>query len=208
MGDPTETDQGRGRPSKVARLIDQYDLDGVGDDLERRWTADDPDERWSLRSLAVYFNQQLLERAVFDAGMQPLEGEIANLYRLLTDEDVSDADRTRATRQLEREGVDVDDLTDDFVSYQAVRTYLTNRGAEYSVETDRIASVQTTIQQLRNRTTTVVESKLDSVRSSDELTLGRFRVLVNVEVVCEDCSTQYDVGTLLDQGGCDCDGFS
>jgi hypothetical protein len=28
---------------------------------------------------------------------------------------------------------------------------------------------------------------------------------VSARVVCEDCGSQYEVGELLDRGGCDCD---
>jgi len=77
----------------VLRLIEEYGLDGMGDELERRWTASG-DDRTNLRDLAERFNQQLLAEALAEAGLQPLSGEIENTYRLLTDEDVNSADRT------------------------------------------------------------------------------------------------------------------
>lgn len=195
----------KGRSSKVARLIEEYDLEGFGGELEARWTADDPDERMSLRDLADYFNRQLVQQTVGDTDMQTLDGEVANVYRLLTDDGVSGGDRTRARRRLEREGVDVDTLMNDFVSYQAIRTYLREyRDAEYETEGTRLESVMATVQQLRGRTTTVVESKLEQLRNQ-ALTLGRFRVLVTVRVACEDCGAQYDVADLLERGGCDCE---
>lgn len=41
----------RGRRSKVARLIEEYDLSGLGEELEQRWTAE---EDWqSLRELTA-----------------------------------------------------------------------------------------------------------------------------------------------------------
>lgn len=194
-----------GRPSKVARLVAEYDLEGLGAELEARWTAEDPDERWSLRDLAAYFNRQLLREAMVEAGVQTVDGEVDNVYRLLTDDDVRPADRTRARRRLEREGVDVEALESDFVSYQAIRTYLkSHRDAEYAPDRDRVASATTTVQQLRNRTTAVVESKLDQLRD-EELTLGDVRVITDVRVVCQDCGAQYDAVDLFDRGGCDCE---
>lgn len=35
------TESSRGRQSKVSRLIDEYDLDGLGEEMARRWTAED-----------------------------------------------------------------------------------------------------------------------------------------------------------------------
>lgn len=189
---------------KVGRLIRDYGLgEEFGDELERRWTGE-ADERLSLRDLADRFNRRLLEAAMRENGMSPLAGEVENIYDLLTGDDVSSADRTRSRRRLEREGVDVSQVTDDFVSYQAIRTYLKDRGAEYSGREDRAAAAASTIQQLRSRTATITESKLDQLREGDELDLGQFRVMVDVRVVCEDCGARYAVSDLLDRGGCDC----
>lgn len=199
------TNSSRGRRSKVARLIEEYDLTGIGREMTRRWTAED--DRWSLRELADHFNKEILRAALEAEGAQLLDGEVENTYRLLNDDDVGQADRTRARRRLERDGVDVDAVVDDFVSYQAIRTYLKkHQGAEYTPdETDPLERERTNIQQLRGRVDSVAEGKLDQLRDSGELRLGEFRTLVNVQVVCEDCNSQYDVADLLDAGGCDCE---
>jgi hypothetical protein len=126
----TPTDRGR-KSSKVARLIGEYGLgEEFGDELERRWTADG-DERESLRDLADAFNRRLLESALTAAGASTVSGEASNLYRLLTGDDVSSGMRTEARARLERDGVDVDQLERDFVTYQAIRAHLTEyRDAE------------------------------------------------------------------------------
>ena len=202
MSDSASTN---GRRGKVARLIEEHSLEGVGDRLERRWTADG-DERLSLRDLAGVFNRELLRAAMSEAGMQPLDGDVENVYPLLTDEEVSGADQTRTERRLDREGVDVDQIRQEFVTYQAIRTYLKqHRGASYDPETgDQVESGKEHIQRLRGRVRTVTDSKLSQLRQTDEIELGSFRTLVQINVLCEDCGTQYDVETLLDKGGCDC----
>lgn len=203
----SDTGSSRGRQVKVARLIAERDLDGIGDRLERRWTAEG-DERMSLRELAAEFNRALLRTAMANAGMQPLDGDVDNVYRLLAGDDVSGADRTRTERRLDREGVDVDRLRGEFVSYQAIRTYLKqHRGATYSTETtDRAESGKEHIQRLKGRVRSVTDSKLDQLRQHGDVDLGSFRTLVEVNVLCEDCGAQYDVETLLEDGGCDCEG--
>jgi hypothetical protein len=194
----------RGRRSKVARLIDEYDLQGLGVNLEQQWTADE--DRKSLRDLASYFNQQLLQRTLEEVNVQYLDGEIENAYRLLTGDEVSSAESTRVKRRLERDGIDVDALETDFVTYQAIRSYLKDhRGAEYTpAETDPLEREATNVQKLRGRMATVTGGKLEQLRASDELTLGEFRTLADIRVVCEDCNTQFDVLNLLNQGGCNC----
>jgi len=195
---------GRGRRSKVARLIEKYDLQGLGAELEQLWTAEE--DRKSLRELASYFNRQLLEGALEEVNVQYLDGEVENTYRLLTDDDVSSAESTRVQRRLKRDGVDVDVLQNDFVTYQAIRSYLKNhRGAEYTpAETDPLEREVTNVQKLRGRMVSVTEGKLEQLRANDELTLGEFRTLADIRVVCEDCNTQYDALELLNHGGCQC----
>lgn len=50
------SDDGDRYRTKVSRVIDEYDLDGFGDELERLWTATG-DERKSLRELAETCNK-------------------------------------------------------------------------------------------------------------------------------------------------------
>ena len=205
MDQPDEsTATSRGRRSKVARLIDKYDLQGLGAELEQLWTA--KEDRKSLRELATDFNQQILQRALEESNVQYLDGEVENTYRLLTDDQVSSAESTRVQRRLERDGVDVDELESDFVTYQAIRSYLKDhRGAEYTPsETDPLEREVTNVQKLRGRMVSVTEGKLEQLQANDELTLGNFQTLVDIRVVCEDCNTLYDVVELLENGGCDC----
>jgi hypothetical protein len=203
MGEATGS-AGRGRPSKVARLIEAEGLEGLGAELERKWTAEGPD-RHSLRDLATLFNRRLLEARLRAAGLHSLSGEVANLYRLLTDDDVSAADRTRARRRLERDGVDVAALQEDFVSYQSVRTYLQNhRDVAYDPQSAPLESAESTIGRLRSRLASVTESKLTGASDADALDVGEFDVTVSVRVACRDCGQQMDVATLLEDGGCGC----
>lgn len=196
--------RGRGRRSKVVRLLETYDLQGLGAELEQLWTADQ--DRKSLRELAAYFNQHLVEQTLEEANVQFLDGEVANIHRLLTDDDVSSAEYTRVCRQLERDDIDVDALEDDFVTYQAIRTYLKKyRGAEHTPpEANPLEREAANLQQLQGRTAAVTEGKLEQLRDNDELVLEEFRTIVTVQIVCEGCNSQFDVLELLDRGGCDC----
>jgi len=185
-------------------LLDEYGFAALGAELEDLWTADE--DRYSLRELASYFNQQLLRRRLEEADVETFDGEIENLYRLLTSDDVNPAERTRVRRRLERDGINVDALESDFVTYQAIRTYLQEyRDAEYTTdETDPLERERANLQKLRGRTAAVTENKLEQLRDNDHLTLDEFRTLVNIQIVCEGCNTQMDVQDLLDSGKCSC----
>lgn len=189
------------RRYKVGRVVDRYDLPETEVALVERWR----DNESSLRELAHDLNREVLRVAMEEAGLQTLDGEVANTYRLLTDDGVSGGMRTQARKRLERGGVDVEAVEDDFVSYQAVRTYLTTvHDVTYAPEADRLEKARESIQRLRTRTATVTEEKLDRLRDADQVDLGEFQLLVNVRVLCEDCGSQYDVADLLERGGCDC----
>jgi hypothetical protein len=191
--------------SKLNRVIDEYGLGELGKQIEDYWLADAGD-RYSLRELAEYINHQLLRTVMQNADMDPLDGEVENTYRLLTADDVSSGSRTQARRRLERASVDVDQLDADFVSRQAVHTYLTNvRGVTYTDdEGDPVDREATNIRRLKRRLSTITNGKLDQLRAADQLTLGEFNVLLDLRVLCEDCGTQYQLSDLLDTRTCEC----
>ncbi len=201
---PDTTDS---RPSsKVARLISEYDLDGLGDELEVRWTGDGV-ERTSLRDLADYFNRRLLERALIDAGMAALDSDVATVYRNLTDDEVSTGVRTDARTRLESNGIDVDGLESDFVSYQAIRSYLTEyRDAEYRRLSDeeKVEKDLQSIQRLMTRTLSVTEERIEKLTQTGRIDADEFEVLLDLQVLCGSCGTQYSIAEFLDERGCDC----
>lgn len=208
---PTDTDDvnSEGKAdNKVARLLEEYGLGSdFGDRLEELWTAEGS-ERESLRTLADRFNERLLESAMADAGMSTVDGEVANMYRLLTADDVSSGNRTEARRRLAENGIDVEQLERDFVTYQAIRSYLKDyRGAEYESgsETTRTDSVIETIQRLKSRTRSVAEKNLEQLRETGRITLGEFRLFIDISVLCEECDTQYEFVELIKRGGCECE---
>ncbi len=195
-----------GRPnSKVARVIAEYDLEGWGDRLEREWLGE-TGERTSLRDLAETFNRAVLAAALRDAGEAVIEDDVDSTYRVLTGDDVSQADTLRKERDLERIGVDVDDVRSDFVTHQAVHTYLTDyREAELgdrSPDPDRKID---TLQRLEGRTAAVAESTLDGLVRSEAVSERNYELFVDIRTVCEDCGTDYALVDLIREGGCDCE---
>lgn len=191
--------------SKVGRLVEKYQMAGVGAELEDRWLGRGMDSQ-SLRSLADWFNERLLAERLARAGENPLEGEPANIYQLLTDDDVGAGARVDAETALERAGIDPPTVKREFVSHQAIHTYLreyrdVSKESEQGNPRER---ARTTIQRLRNRLVAVVENSLSSLADRDRITLGDFDVLVEINVFCEDCGAAVPVTELLDDGGCSC----
>jgi hypothetical protein len=203
MGTPDATP---GPQSKVERVIEEYGLEGLGDELERRWTGE-TGERESLRSLADRFNREVLRAALDEAGASPLDGEVENTYRLLRGDDVSPGMQTEVRRQLERDGIDREQVESDFVSHQAIHTYLReHRGAELETEEEsRVEKESRTIRRLQGRVSVVTESGLTRLANASDITVGDVEVLTDIQVYCADCGSQYDAVELIERGGCDCD---
>ena len=198
----SSTDAGRG--GKVERLLDEYDLDDTATELERRRRGENGAVS-SLRDLTAFFNRALLARRLSGVTSTILDGETDNLYRLLTDDDVSRGERIRARNRLERAGLDVDDLERDFVSREAIRSYLERRGVSRPADdTDQVEKERDNIGQLRSKTETVTEDKLRHLRETDRISVGDFGVLVDVQVFCEDCNTTLTVDELLEERTCAC----
>ncbi|UHQ98988.1 hypothetical protein HYG81_24865 (plasmid) [Natrinema zhouii] len=191
---------------KVGKVMNRYSLGGTGQKLEEYWVGDDR-ESYSLRELAEYFNKELLRSALAKTAQQRLDGDIDTIYRTLRDEDVSRGEQVHVRKTLEHDGVDVEQLQRDFVTHQAIHTYLTKgRGVEKGSEAgDRIESARQTINGLRGRLVAVVETTLSNLRKTDIFTLGSFDIFVEINVLCTDCGSHKNISKLLNDGGCECD---
>lgn len=198
-----------GTRSKVSSVIRRYELEGEGKYIEELWVGERED-RMSLRELADYLNVMMIHAAVRRSELEVFDGTAENIYRLLTDEDVSSGVQIQTRNQLETAGIDVDKLERDLVSRQAIHTYLTKvRGVEYANEDtptiERIQRSEERIQRLTSKLTAVVEESLKSLTSTGDFTLGSFDVIVSIRVHCEDCREQFDVLELLSKRSCGCD---
>ncbi|WP_135306427.1 rod-determining factor RdfA [Haloarcula amylovorans] len=199
-------DQGNSpRSSKVARVISEYDLDNFGVELENRWLGNSREQQ-SLRTLADVLNRRILKSAMTESGMLVRQDRINQLYTALTDDETTEGTRLEVLNELNQEGVDTDAVQNDFVSHQAIHTYLREeRGVEReNNNTDQIAKTQDTIERLQGRLQAVTEKSIKNLISTGRLVLGSFDVIITIQVVCTDCSQQYDIVDLFERGHCDC----
>lgn len=192
--------------NKVSRIIKKYDLTGMEDRLETAWTGE-LGERSSLRELADEFNRAVLRESLVEARVTTIEEDVETTYHILTSDDVSGADRTRKERELETNGINVEEIKQDFVSHQTIHTYLTeHRDVELPDTTvDLVDRKLSTIEKLVGRTEAVLKSTLSQLQQNGELTNREYEVLVNVTFVCTDCGSDYTARDLLQEGGCNCE---
>ena len=193
---------------KVGRVAAAHGLAGVHEEFQRRWGADGDA---SVRDLAESFNRRVLRSGVERSGRTPLDGEIGNLYRLLTDDDVDAGNRTQARERLRRDGVPVEEIEDRFVSHQTVYRHLVDclgvtRDPAHEDADSRVAAWRDRVRSLETRLVRVTERGVTQLRETDSVDVGSFEVYVDVNVACEDCGGFYTVEEFLDGRACDCEG--
>lgn len=190
---------------KIDRTAAAYDLPGEAERLAEYWTRDT--DRYSLRELAVYFNRRLLRAAMEQAGLNPLDGEVENTHRLLTDDDVSPGMRTQARNQLQRHGVDIETVRSDFVSYQTVRRHLKQcLGAERAPRDSAAADTSAQrIAALQHRTVAVTENTLSQLQAAGNITYGDIDVFVDITVSCAECGRHATIQEFITNDGCHCE---
>lgn len=188
---------------KVGRTIETYDLGGLDDELVARRTGDRPA---SLRDLADRFNRTVLRAAIERVGGSPLDGEVANTYRLLTAEDVSSGTRVRVRKQLEREGVDLEAVEGSFVSHPTMGSHLRECLAveRPSDPGPDVATAEERIFKMGGRFEAVVGDALDGLAAADRLGAGELSVTLDAQVTCQDCGVHAGVREFIERGGCDC----
>jgi hypothetical protein len=191
---------------KVGAAATEFDLDDAYERLGAEWTDDDGE---SVRSLAESFNRQVLRAAFVDAGTLPLDGEVANVYRILTEEGVDEGERTRCRERLRQQGIPVDDVTERFVSHQTLYRHLvdcldvSHEPGEKTAE-ERVDAWRSRLLALQNRTSRVAERAVEQLVDSGAVSIGNADVTTEVTVTCEECGGFYRVEELLDSRRCEC----
>lgn len=198
MSDPGQT--ASAACCKVGRTARRYDLDR----LDRR-VRDRRRDGDSLRDLERVVNEAVLGAALRDADADVV-GDVGAVYESLTGDDASAGERAEVRERLASAGVDVERVTDDFVSYQTVRTHLREC---LDVDTDRggditRADARGTVEWARSRSEGIIERTLERLADRDGFRAGSLDVSGVVRVTCGDCGASYPVEEFLDRGGCDC----
>jgi hypothetical protein len=182
-------------------VIDQYELAGLDDEIVRRRQKEDE----SLRALAEFVNTRLLKRAIEHHADRDVLADATSIYTQLTNGD--DAGKTAEIRErLTTAGIPVDEVTDNFVSHQTVRSHLNTC---LDIETGRsqatdIDDVENLIEWARTRDEEIIERALSRLRESGELNIGEPNVIHSIRVICEECGQSHRLQELLDTRECRC----
>ena len=159
----------------------------------------------SLRELAMFFNKQVLSKAL-DRATQEVIGDAETIYQVLIDDDTDRAREAELRSKLARYNVDIDDVQGDFISHQTVRNHF--NGCR-EIDTGRESTLtlqegQKTIEWAQARSEGVIEQTIERLRNAGEVADTQTEVTQSVRVACSACGQSYRIETFLEQGGCSC----
>ncbi|WP_248910864.1 rod-determining factor RdfA [Halocatena marina] len=197
-------DSNGGRPPKLRKVIERYHLTDIKSELAQMRQGEDGQSH-SLRELANFFNHRVVEAAIKQAGETPLDGEVANYYKLLTEESITKGTRVQAKSKLTQLGVNVEQVEADFVSYQTIRRYLKKHDIEPGQNSKNVQKEPGEhVLKLQSRTVAVAEATLSNLRQQDHLAGDDYDVIVNLSVTCMSCRTTKSFKSMISDG-CRCD---
>jgi hypothetical protein len=129
------------------------------------------------------------------------------VYEPLHTDEPAEPDAIEIRRELERTGIEMNELAADFISHQTPYRRFTNclggsKSNEESPE-DRRKEARDRVYALQRRTELVTESTVESLQSVGVTDLGDPDVLVDIQLVCRDCGQSMDLDSVLTDG-CEC----
>lgn len=186
---------------KLCHILGEYSLEPYEDRPVEQWTAD-TGNRKGYRALAEELNVTLLRNEMDCAGLETLGDEAQSKYERLLDESVTG---TEVESVLLREGVPIEQLQDDFVSYGVVRTHFIDC---LGLEPERTSGnwKQEAISITSDRAEEKVSEAVRSLLNKGDLAVGAdISVHATIEIECEKCHTQVPVERALRRGHvCQC----
>jgi hypothetical protein len=198
-----------GRPRKVPKLLEKYDLEGYGEELCDMWSRET--NRYSVRELEVKFNGRLIQAAAETHGSDIDAMTAEEYYRNLDSDETDETKKQRIRDRLGAFGVDVDALEADFVSYHGVYTYLRSRGATPGGESDTdepetlIQSALDTVEDTRETAGSELTPELKRLSNAGVIPETPPEPHVTIKLTCAYCGAVHPLRRYLTQQGCGCE---
>lgn len=196
---------------KVGAAISTYHLGSLNEQLEFEYVEADA----SLRDLERVVNDAITEAAMAGEGPWPAitgsgmgDASVTDITDAVRENDAVPRDKAAEIRtRLSQEGVDVDELRRDYVSYQTVRKHLNQcLAVDTSLEeTITVPDASRTIGWAQSQCRGIIDRTLRRLRRVGDLSIGDFEVSVIVRVECTDCGRSMPVSELLQEGACECE---
>jgi len=192
---------------KVDSLVERHGLtvpdpeyDSVDEYLVTRWTGDDGRSAEGYKAITEWFNKRLLRRIYETHGRDTVSIHLDREYETIVGDD--DIDRDELAADLSTDGLDIDELADELVSWSTMRHHL--KGCLEAEKTTESASTDwqmNTVAMAKERAVEKTRSVLSSLDSSGRLPEAeRAEVEVQVKLSCPDCSVRVPFENAVERG--------
>lgn len=181
---------------KLCRIIAEREMGDYEQRLVDHWYGE-TGQRKGYRKLAEWFNVTLLRREMDKAGLSTLGDEAESKYKRLQR---GDAVAEEVRQILRRNGLPVERIKSDFVSYGVVRTHLTEcLDEEYQHE--RTDWERDAIERAKSHATTKITEAVQAAVSNGKLNaVGDVSVDMSVDLECEETHVSVPVDQALRRG--------
>ncbi len=185
---------------KVQRVTEAYHLSGINDELRRRYESGDA----TLHELANYVDDRITS-VTLGAIENPIDAEPATIRAALNQAEDIPATRRDNIRATLAGRIDLEILTDSYVSHETVRRHLnehlnvsTSRGGFETIE-----ELQEALDAYRKQYQDGVRSALERANKKEMIDGDQYRIF-STRIECQHCSETYRLQELLENRGCSC----
>lgn len=195
---------------KVGTAIDKYDLKHsvVGEDLSQymlaRWMGENEHPEMGLRPLADWLNQRILKTVYTDHGRNTLDSRVESDFEALTSDD--DEKRFAIIDDLEPDGINGEQLLDDFVSSTTLYRHFTKCLGEEKTrnvngDEDAAEGAMERIQYSLNNVKGHIHENLKTLENRGKIPHATdAEISIPVLLGCPVCSTQVRLERALERG--------
>jgi len=193
---------------KTHRAIEKYGIQSFKPELKSKWTGKNHN-KVGIRDLADDFNVKILDEALGNVTLESYSTR--ELYELLTEDDPSNSAQWAKT-ELEDKGIDVDEVTDDFVSHTALLGYLKNVLKTESPQRhpegrERIRSYKEATEREQKSHKRNLKKRLNILQTKGYIPDGEIDITVKTTVKCPSCGRRMRARKMIDPNdGCECTG--
>lgn len=192
---------------KVDTLVERHALtvpdpgyESVDEYLVARWTGADGRSADGYKPLTEWFNKRVLKSLYEAHGRDTVSVHLDREYEVITGEE--DIQRDELGADLATDGLDVDEVARELVSWSTMRHHLKDcLGAEKEPATAETDWESDTVEMARERAAEKARSVLSSLSSKERLPdAERADVDVQVKLSCPDCSVRVPFEDAVERG--------
>lgn len=192
---------------KLDLVVERYGVDtadarfeSLDEELLARWKGESGFSEHGYRSLATWFNKQVLKAVYEDHGRETLGSRLDDEFQTLTEG--AELQREELLDDLSDDGIDGERVESDMVSWSTVRTHLQDcLDAEKAQQEAQTEWEKRSVEYAEQRLLEKVSDALRSYQNKGEIVDGADAdASVQIRLACPECPTRVSLSEALEQG--------